>query len=66
MRKHEALKREDDAQREIFVEVAEVQQASGIWTVEAIDGSGTIYQAIFVGPEARERAIEYASFKYRA
>lgn len=35
------------------------------WRVEAIneDGDGEVYVAIFSGPEAKERAEEYAEFK---
>ena len=48
------------------VEVVERKDALGIWTVEAIDteGDGAIYQAMFAGPEAYERAVEYAQFKF--
>jgi len=48
------------------VAVVERNGQPGVWTVEAIDmaGDGNIYQAIFAGPEARERALEYARFKY--
>jgi hypothetical protein len=48
------------------VAVVERNDEPGVWTVEAIDmaGDGNIYQAFFRGPEARERAQEYARFKY--
>jgi hypothetical protein len=48
------------------VAVVERNDEPGVWTVEAIDtaGDGDIYQAFFRGPEARERAQEYARFKY--
>lgn len=50
------------------VAVVERNDQPGAWTVEAIDmaGDGDIYQAIFIGPEAQERAHEYARFKYGA
>ena len=35
----------------------------GHWHVEAIGKDGEIYVAIFSGPEARERATEYADWK---
>ena len=51
---------------ELEVSVEERKDAPGAWTVEAINmaGDGEIYQAIFVGPDARGRAQEYARTKY--
>lgn len=48
------------------VNVEERKDAPRAWTVEAIDmaNDGDIYQAIFIGPQARERAEEYAKYKY--
>jgi hypothetical protein len=46
------------------VEVFERKGSPGVWSVEAIGSDGEIYQALFMGPHARERAIEYAAFKY--
>lgn len=48
------------------VAVVERNDEPGVWTVEAIDmaGEGAIFQVFFRGPEARERAQEYARFKY--
>ena len=46
------------------VEVAERKDMPGAWTVEAIGPDGEIYQAIFAGPEAKSRALEYARLKY--
>ena len=47
--------------------IAERRDTSGAWTVEAIDPEdGAIEQAIFIGPEAEQRAREYAAWKYRA
>lgn len=48
------------------VVVEERNDEPGVWTVEAIDmsGDGEIYQTFFAGPKSRERAEEYARFKY--
>ena len=46
------------------VEVFERKGLPGTWSVEAIGSDGEIYQALFIGPDARERAVEYAQFKY--
>jgi hypothetical protein len=46
------------------IEVFERKGQPGVWSVEAIGDDGEIYQALFVGPEAKARAIEYAAFKY--
>ncbi len=48
------------------IEVVERRDAPGAWTVEEIDveGDGAIHQAIFAGPEAEARAIEYAQWRY--
>ncbi len=50
------------------VEVVERNDSPGSWSVEAIetDQDGAVFQAIFVGPQAKERAEEYAAFKYGA
>jgi hypothetical protein len=48
----------------LSVEVFERKGSPGVWSVEAIGSDGEIYQALFVGPEARALAIEYAAFKY--
>lgn len=34
------------------------------WAVEAIDDDGGIEMAVFSGPEAEVRALEYAAWKY--
>ena len=46
-------------------EISERKDFPGNWGVEAInyDGDGEIYMAIFSGPEAKERAEEYARLK---
>lgn len=56
----------DNDPRGLEVEVAEREDAPGNWTVEAIDAGseGEVYQAIFIGPRARERALAYARDEY--
>lgn len=46
-------------------EVLEDLRNPGDWRVEAIDfeDEGKVYVVIFSGPDAHERAEEYASFK---
>jgi hypothetical protein len=44
-------------------EVVESGKYPGHWHVEAIDGDGRVFVAIFSGPNAVERAHEYASWK---
>ena len=46
-------------------EVARSTQDPDEWRVEAIDydDEGQVYVAIFAGPEAEDRAREYAKFK---
>lgn len=48
------------------VEIGERRDTPGAWTVEAIEtgGDGAVFQAIFIGPEAEQRAREYAAFKF--
>jgi hypothetical protein len=48
-------------------ECIEDRHHPGDWRVEAIDhdNEGQIYVAIFSGPEAQERAEEYAALKNR-
>jgi hypothetical protein len=61
-----ALKLNDNAPRGLEVDVAERQDQPGVWTVEAVDtgSEGEIYQALFIGPNARQRAYDYARFAY--
>ena len=56
----------DNQPRGLEVEVAERADAPGNWTVEAIDmgSEGEVYQAIFIGPKAKERAYAYAEREY--
>jgi hypothetical protein len=44
-------------------EVVESKQYPGHWHVEAIDDDGRVFVAILSGPNARERAREYAGWK---
>jgi len=47
-------------------EVVERKDSPEDWGVEAIndDGDGEVFMAIFSGPQARERALEYKSWKF--
>ena len=49
-------------------EVVKTKDAMATWQVEGIDydNDGIIYFALFSGPEAEERAREYADFKNTA
>lgn len=53
-------------QRDLQAEVHERRDAAGVWGVEAVDNDddGSVHVALFDGPDARERAIEYAHTKY--
>lgn len=44
-------------------EIAESKDYPGHWHVEAIDDEGGVFVAIFSGPEAKDRAAEYADWK---
>lgn len=44
-------------------EVVESRQYSGHWHAEAIDDDGRVFVAVFSGPNAAERAHEYATWK---
>lgn len=46
------------------IEIFERRDSAGVWTVEAIGSDGEVYQALFAGPQAEQRAREYANFKY--
>ncbi len=54
------------AQSELYDEIylAERKDEPGVWTVEAYWKDGAIEQAIFIGPEARERADDYLKSRY--
>ena len=49
--------------RRLKYEVTESPEFSGHWHVEAIDDEGRVFVAVFSGPEAEERAREYADWK---
>jgi hypothetical protein len=51
--------------RFLHYETIEDNRHPGDYRVEAIDseGDGEVYTAIFVGPDARDRAEEYAGWK---
>lgn len=61
-----AKKANDNDPPPMEVEVAERYDQPGVWTVEAVDvgSEGEIYQALFTGPRARERAEAYAGWAY--
>ncbi len=54
-------------QMELEYEVTPSPKQADEWRVEAInyDREGEVYVAIFSGPEAKERAEEYATWKGR-
>ena len=55
-------------QTEVELEISVVKRSDvpETWTVEAVetDGDGSVYQAMFIGPDAEARAHEYRTFKY--
>ena len=44
-------------------EIIESRDFPGHWHVEAINEDGSVSVAVFSGPEAKERAAEYADWK---
>lgn len=48
------------------VALVESDDSPGVWIVEAIDwaSDGGVYQAIFAGPQSRERALAYLDWVY--
>jgi len=46
------------------VAVAEHARWRGCWTVTARSSAGTVFEALFQGADAEERAREYALWKY--
>lgn len=54
------------AMKEFPAEVVQDRDDPHAWRVEKInsDGDGGVDVAIFAGPDARERATEYAAWKY--
>lgn len=59
-------KANDNEPRGLEIAIVECDDDPGAWTVEAIDtgSEGEIYQAIFAGPNAEQRAIDYARWMY--
>jgi hypothetical protein len=47
------------------VKVFEDRKSTGDWRVEKFDDDGGAEVVIFSGPNARERATEYADWRYR-
>ncbi len=47
-------------------ETLEDRRYPGEWRVEAIDTDGSCYVTLFSGPQAKERAYEYAEWKQSA
>lgn len=52
---------------EMEVGIVERRDIPGAWAVEAINvaGDGEIYLTVFSGPDAKDRAEEYAAMKYQ-
>lgn len=50
-------------QSSLRYEIAASRDFPDHWNVEAIDPDGCVFVAIFSGPDARERAAEYADWK---
>ena len=51
--------------RSLHFEITESRDNPGQWHVEAIGNDDEAYVAVFSGPEARKRAVEYADWKNR-
>ena len=54
-----------ELQTAMVFEAAQSKQVTDEWVVEAINyaGDGEIYAALFSGPQAEDRAHEYAKWK---
>jgi hypothetical protein len=48
------------------VSVAEAEEVPGCWVVDARDSESALLRAVFDGPDAEQRAREYARWKYGA
>jgi hypothetical protein len=48
------------------VSVAEAEEVAGCWVVDALDSDNALLRAVFDGPDAEQRAREYARWKYGA
>jgi hypothetical protein len=53
------------ARMSVSAKVSEDWKSSGDWRVEKSDDDGGSEVAVFAGPNARQRAIEYADWRYR-
>lgn len=49
---------------QISVEVVERRDDPGVWSVETINTDGSIEVALFPGPNSKDRATEYAAWRY--
>jgi hypothetical protein len=56
----------DFIRMDLIAEVYQRRNEPSVWGVEAIDmdGDGEIYLAVFSGPDAQQRATEYAREKF--
>lgn len=45
-------------------EVVERRDDPGVWSVEAINLDGSVEVALFPGPKSKDRATEYAAWRY--
>ena len=52
-----------DGEQTLQWEIEESKDYPGHWHVEAIDHDGRVFVAVFSGPEAKERAVEYLDWK---
>ena len=48
------------------ISVAEAEEVPGCWVVDARDSDNALLRAVFDGPDAEQRAREYARWKYGA
>ncbi len=46
------------------VSVSEAEEVPGCWVVDAHDSENALLRAVFDGPDAEQRAREYARWKY--
>lgn len=53
-------------QTRLTYETAESAYEPGEYVVEAIGPDGEVYVAVFAGPDAKERANDYAEWKNRS
>jgi hypothetical protein len=48
------------------ISVSEAEEVAGCWVVDAVDSDNALLRAVFDGPDAENRAREYARWKYGA